>query len=243
MKSRYFGLMRKIKSKTPPPVAETLELGEEDAYANLVLVAIERATDSDKRKLVKAGLIADPNADAPQIEDKSIDAKQAATKRATSRERPPAVSPTSHARVKAVKFLLARANGATFKQAAKELGIEWFDIQKFRWSNPEYSVVYDFVERERAAILAAKASDALESLIDGDASADARNAKAVMFALERLKREQFADPKKHNATGNGDGGGGTVYNISFYGAQPGNLCGVCVGNPTPQPIIDIKGDK
>ena len=214
----------------------TITAAEEDAYAHLVAVANDHATDADRRKLVRAGLLPDPanpNADADD----------------SRRRKPsPAVpSVVAGMRDAAIRYLLARANGVRFQPAlaAAGEGVEWIDIQRYRWANPQYAVVMDFVARSRADILAAKATDALESLIDGDGASDARNAKAVQFALERLRRDQYADPRNadHGGKGGkGGNGGGVVYNITFQGAPQPNLCGVCVGNSPNQPIIDIKSE-
>ena len=62
-----------------------------------------------------------------------------------------------------------------------------------------------------------------------------------MFALERLKREQFVDPKKGDSS-QGAGGGGVVYNITFQGVPAANLCGQCVDNKPMHPIIEVKSE-
>jgi len=232
-------MSRSKSTTTMTPTPDALDLSEEDAYAHLVTVANDNATDNDKKKLVKAGLLPDlsKTSDASSIDD-----NQTQTPVAKSPETPPAVPQSSRVRTSAIRFIIARANGVSFKAALKQAGAEWFDLQRFRWTNPQFAVVQDFVEREKVNIIAAKASDALESLIDGDASAETRNAKAVMFALERLKRDQFSDPKKSDSGQATGKGGGIVYNITFQGGPQPNLCGVCVGNPLQSPVIDIKGE-
>ena len=227
-------------NNTKPP--KELSIAEEDAYANLLMVAADHASDSDKRKLIKAGYLPDPD-EHKQLTSKasSIDDNQTAVTSAHKQKSPPAVLPTSHARVRAIRYLIARANGETYRKAVKASGADWLDIQKYRWRCAEYAVVFDFVERQRNILIAAKASDALESLIDGDATCDSRNAKAVMFALERLKREQYADPKKGDSR-QGSGGGGVVYNITFQGVPAPNLCGQCVDSQPTHPIIEVKSE-
>ena len=104
----------------------------------------------------------------------------------------------------------------------------------------KYAVVMDFVNRSRAEILQAKATDALESLIDGDDTNATRNAKAVMFTLERLRRDQFSNPDRGGGSPSGNGGG-VVYNITFSaGANPAVLCGRSVANPLDPAVIDLK---
>lgn len=219
-----------------------LSLAEENAYANLVLIAIEHANDNDKRRLLKAGLIPDPNAPKQLT---SIDAKQTAVAVAKGTESPLAPPQWSHTREMCKRWIIARANGDTYRRAVKAAGVEWADIQHMRWSDPAFAAAFSFVERERQHLLAAKASDALESLIDGDETAAARNAKVVMFTLERLKRDQFSDPKKHTGASDGGKGGGTTYNINLQVVQTPsapNLCGKCEETSPSQAIIEIKGE-
>lgn len=227
--------MKPCYNSTMPSRPTTITAAEEDAYAHLVAVANDHATDADKRKLIRAGLLPDPSNPNTDADD-------------SRRRKPSPAVPSVVAGVRdaAIRFLLARANGVKFQPAlaAAGKGVEWIDIQRYRWANPQYAVVMDFVSRSRADILAAKATDALESLIDGDGTSEMRNAKAVQFALERLRRDQYADPRNadHGGGKGGGNGGGVVYNITFQGAPQPNLCGVCVGNSSNQPIIDIKGE-
>lgn len=233
--------------------SDDLTLAEEDAYAHLVNVANEQASDKDKRKLIKAGLLPDPNAatalTAPNAADNvprpphpNMDVKQNDIAAPATAESRGAVPQTSRVRAAAIRFLILRLNGVKFKKALEQVGVEWLDIQRFRWSNPQFAVVQDFADRQRATILRQKATDAMESLIDGDKTAEARNAKAVMFALERLSRDQYADPKKDSGGKGGASGGGITYNITFQGGFQPNLCGGRVDIQPQPPIIDIKGE-
>lgn len=257
--------MNKNLPKTRPspprptaPVHGDLTPAEVDAYAALVAASLEHATDRDKRRLAKAGLLPDTSATTPprltngraddeRANDKPTDDKPNSTAKVAT---PPAsvqpsicrgaVSPTSGAREKAIRYLVARASGINFKACLALSGAEWLDIQRYRWSDPQFAVVQDFVDRERAAILSAKASDALEALIDGDETAASRNAKAVLFTLERLRRDQFSNPDRDGGRQGGNGGG-VVYNITFSaGANPAVLCGRSVANPLDPAVIDLK---
>lgn len=239
----------------PAPASGDLSPAEADAYAALVAASLEHATDRDKRRLAKAGLLPDASASAPPTSTPQLPAaagdgsSPAADEHAKSAAAPApvqpsicraAVSPTSGAREKAIRYLVARASGSNFRAALALAGAEWLDIQRYRWSDPQFAVVQDFIDRERAAILSAKASDALEALIDGDETAAARNAKAVLFTLERLRRDQFSNPDRGGGSPSGNGGG-VVYNITFSaGANPAVLCSRSVANPLDPAVIDLK---
>lgn len=220
-------------SRKPHQAAKNdLNLSEEDAYAHLVLVANDNATDADRKKLIKAGIL------SPEPDQKAIGNKQTPVAHAPTKA-PPAQLP-SVARGNAVRYLIAYANGQKPSRIMKDLGIEWGDIQRYRWSDPQFAVVQDFVERERHHLLALKASEAAEGLMDGTIDPKEVNAKIVTFILERLRRDSYSDPKNAQGGGGQAKGGGVTYNITFNGSPQANLCGLRVGNPTEQPIIDIK---
>lgn len=227
------------------PASGDLSPAEADAYAALVAASLEHATDRDKRRLAKAGLLPDASASAPPTSTPQLPADEHAESATAPAPVQPsicrgAVSPTSGAREKAIRYLVARASGSNFRAALALAGAEWLDIQRYRWSDPQFAVVQDFIDRERAAILSAKASDALEALIDGDETAAARNAKAVLFTLERLRRDQFSNPDRGGGSPSGNGGG-VVYNITFSaGANPAVLCSRSVANPPDPAVIDLK---
>lgn len=238
--------MRRKNNQTTTPIGGytaplDLDLYEEDAYAHLVVVANDNATDSDKRKLIKAGIL--PTTDSDKTPPTLPIHKNHQSMSETVAKPPPTLPQSSRVRASAIRFILARANGVTFRKAINDAGVEWFDIQRFRWANPQFAVVQDFVEREKVHLIAAKASDALESLIDGDKTAETRNAKSVMFALERLKRDQFSDPNKSDSDKGSGKGGGIVYNITFQNVSQPNLCGGCVGKSVDSQIIDVECAK
>lgn len=236
----------------PKTLVGNLTAAEEEAYSALFSAALDHATDRDKRRLAKAGLLPDDSAASalvpPQTADDNSNPAAVASAAAVPAAGQPsicrgAVSLTSGAREKAVRYLVARAGGANFRTALALSGAEWLDIQRYRWNDPRFAVVQDFVDRERATVLAAKASDALEALIEGDETAAARNAKAVLFTLERLRRDQFSNPDRDGGRAIGNGGG-VVYNITFNaGANPPILCGKRVANSAASAVIDIKSEK
>ena len=208
------------------PATADLSLDEEDAYAQLCLIANDQAPD-DQRRLLPA------NINTPKANDTQPD---------DTPKTPPAL-PQSPARGNAIRYLLAYFAGGRPRQVMASLGITWADVQRYRWTDPQFALVQDFLERERHRVIGTKALDSLELLIEGGKGAKSINAKAVMFALERLRRESFADPKRSEVGAAGAGrGGGITYNITFAGNAPANLCGICATQqPQPQ-IIEVKGE-
>lgn len=218
---------------TPPPAADTpapaqpLTADEQALYNALLAAAIDCATDRQRKRLAQP---------PPKIADTG------AARRAGVGD------PDTVAR--AIRYVLARAAGATHRRAVKSCGLDWATIQLIRWSDPQYAVVEDFVHTQYMDLMRAKAEDALCDILDGDDSRKA-NARAVMFALERLGRKDFAPPP-HNTSGDNAAAkltaGGVTYNITFMGggsvpAVPPaaqDLCGQCVDNPHSKEIIDIK---
>ena len=219
-------MSRRQPPKHPTGNAKPLSLDEEDAYSHLCIIANDRATD-DQRRLLPA------NINTPKANDTTPDAAP---------KTPPAL-PQSPARGNAIRYLLAYFAGGRPRKVMASLGITWADVQRYRWTDPQFALVQDFLERERHRVIGTKALDSLELLIEGGKGAKSINAKAVMFALERLRRESFSDPKRSEVGAAGGGrGGGITYNITFAGNAPANLCGICA-TPQPQPqIIEVKGE-
>ena len=222
-----------ITTTTPPLAADTttpaqpLTADEQALYNALLTAAIDCATDRQRKRLSQP---------PPKIAD------SAAARRAGVGD------PQTVAR--AIRYVLARAAGATHRRAIKACGLDWATIQLIRWSDPQYAVVEDFVHTQYMDLMRAKAEDAMCDILDGDDSRKA-NARAVMFALERLGRKDFAPPP-HNTAGDNAAAkltaGGVTYNITFMGgggsvpapSAAQDLCGQCVDNCTEPAIIDIE---
>ena len=236
---------------TPTPIDPDTPLtpDEADAYAAIVAASVEHATDKDKRKLAKAGLLADTpllKADGERTDARTDDgrtANDAAPIPVDKVESRVAVGYLARGREKAIRYLIARADGSTADGAMAAAGVaSWLDLQRYRWQDPQYAVAQDYVERLRLEQIAARATDALKGLVDGDAASEKRNVRAVTFALERLRRDEFADPRL-SVNQQGGRGGGVTYNITFNnGMMPPNLCGGRVANPLDAPVIDIKSE-
>lgn len=233
---------------TPAPIDPDTPLtpDESDAYAAIVAASVEHATDKDKRKLAKAGLLADTplllKADGERTDGRTANDAPAPvpTDKVESRV---AVGYLARGREKAIRYLIARADGSTADGAMAAAGVaSWLNLQRYRWQDPQYAVAQDYVERLRLEQIAARATDALKGLVDGDAASEKRNVRAVTFALERLRRDEFADPRL-SVNQQGGRGGGVTYNITFNnGTMPPNLCGGRVANPLDAPVIDIKSE-
>lgn len=216
----------------PPPADTTtatathLTADEQALYNALLAAAMDCATDRQRKRLAQL---------PPKIAD------------AGAAQKAGVGNPDTVAR--AIRYILARAAGATHRRAVKSCGLDWATIQLIRWSDPQYAVVEDFVHTQYMDLMRAKAEDALCDILEGDDSRKA-NARAVIFALERLGRKDFAPPP-HNTAGDNAAakltGGGVTYNITFMGgggtAVPPaaqNLCGQCVDNLQDPAIIDVK---
>lgn len=217
---------KSASKKSAPAASDGLSSQERSDYAAVAHLAVLNADDRTRKKLARIGV---------NSTDDLSDGILAGGKAPLVAETP------SRMRVASIRFLLARANGGKFRQSLAESGVDWLDVQRIKWSDPVYCAASDYVERLRVEMLAQKAIDSAESLVDGDDSAEKMNAKMVMFALERVKREQFADPKNDPRRQSVQIGGGVTYNITFQGGRPdGNLCGVCVDKCGASNVIDIK---
>ena len=138
------------------------------------------------------------------------------------------------ARVKAVRVMIAFAAGETYARALAQNGLTAIDFSVIRHQDHDFSLVWEAAKRVKASETALLAGDGLRRLITEDGCE--LNAKAVMFAAERLAPDLFG---KVVADGAGGGSGpNNVYNIIIQGFPQGQPCGNLATNTTSTPVID-----
>ena len=196
-------------------------------YDALVSVGIASAKDSTRKRLMLANILPNDGTVKP---------------RAGHNSPPRAVD--APLRAKAVKCLLMFASGASPSKSMRACGIDWADVQRVRWADVRFCVAWDAAVAMHGEYLAAKAQGALDDLLDSNNQSRA-SVRAVLFTLERLRRDSFGDPRTASGGDSGGGkGGGITYNINItQSAAPvsgDNLCGRCVDNITDSPIIDTS---
>ena len=137
------------------------------------------------------------------------------------------------ARVSACRVVLAVANGVHYTKALDQYGMTHLEFTAMRLKDKDFFAVFEAAKHVRDLKTAANAHIGLDRLITEDGCE--LNAKAVMFALERLDSERFGK-KDDDEGGGGKSGARTVYNI-VINAQP---CGNLAENPTQTPTIDAE---
>ncbi len=137
------------------------------------------------------------------------------------------------ARVSACRVVLAVANGVHYTTALDQYGMTHLEFTAMRLKDKDFFAVFEAAKHVRDLKTAANAHIGLDRLITEDGCE--LNAKAVMFALERLDPERFG--KTADASdGGGKSGARTVYNI-VINAQP---CGNLATTGADAPIIDVN---
>lgn len=155
-------------------------------------------------------------------------------------------------RARGVRYLLRSFEGLRPSQAMRSAGISWGDLTICRLASPAFDRVYQFCRRAIGDRLTDKALDTIDRALDGrpiDKTAGALS----RFILERLRRDDYGDPRYHHmmaAQAAGGSGGGIAYQINIIGtAAPvtapaeavkigqtstpcgRSLCGECVDIP------------
>ena len=137
------------------------------------------------------------------------------------------------ARVSACRVVLAVANGVHYAQALKDNDLTHLQFTAMRLKDKDFFAVFEAAKRIRDEMTVAKARTGLDRLISEDGCE--LNAKAVMFAAERLDPERFG--KTADASdGGGKSGARTVYNIVINAQPCGNLATTGAGSP----VIDVN---
>ena len=214
---------------------------EAEIYESLRQRAFALATPATRTKLANAGLLSYDAPPAPAENATGVTPPTAPAEKGEGYLPPFRQSRESD---RYIRYVLSRVIGKSYRQAAIEQGLKWIELRMYGWKHPDFGMTFDFCERVALDIIVEKAKEALESMIDGDETAKSRNVHAVKFALERLDRDRFSDPRNERSPARGGQGGNITYNINFNGgALPSgapNLCGECVADNGTNPIIDIK---
>ncbi len=213
---------------TAPATPAPLSADEQADYDALVSVGIANPNGRTKTRLMLAGLLPNDGTARPK----------------TSNAPPLAVD--NFARARGVRYLLAIASGVSPSVAMRSLGVDWADLQRLRWADVRFSAAWDAASAMRTEYLAHKADAALADLLDAD-NASRASVRAVLFTLERLRRDSFGDPRTASSSASGaSSGGGITYNINISASAPpssasvADLCGHCVGGTADAPIIDTS---
>ena len=143
------------------------------------------------------------------------------------------------ARVSACRVILAVANGARYQQALADNGLSHLQFTAIRLKDHDLGLVFEAAKRVRDGLTVAKAQSGLDRLISEDGCG--LNAKAVMFAAERLDPERFG--KREDGQEGGKSGAKTVYNIVINAGSAARPCGNLAENPTQTPVIDAESHE
>ena len=120
-------------------------------------------------------------------------------------------------RARGVRYLLRSFEGLPPSKAMRSAGISWGDLTICRLASPAFDRVYQFCRRAIGDRLTDKALDTIERALDGrpiDKTAGALS----RFILERLRRDDYGDPRYHHmmaAQAAGGNGGGIAYQINI----------------------------
>lgn len=143
------------------------------------------------------------------------------------------------ARVSACRVVLAVANGERYQKALADNGLSHLQFTAIRLKDHDLGLVFEAAKRVRDGLTVAKAQTGLDRLISEDGCE--LNAKAVMFAAERLDPERFG--KREDGQDGGKSGVKTVYNIVINAGSAAQPCGNLAENPMQTPVIDAESHE
>ena len=143
-------------------------------------------------------------------------------------------------RVRACRVLLAVANGAHYKQALADQGLSHLQFTAIRHKDHDFALVFEAAKRASLALTAANAKTGLDRLVTEDGCG--LNAKAVMFAAERLDPERFGKAADEQ-DGGGRSGAKTVYNIVINAGSGARPCGNLAETDASTPAIDVESHE
>lgn len=143
---------------------------------------------------------------------------------------------TLPARVSACRVVLDMAEGTPYRKSLQKQGLTHLQFEVIRHKDHDFALVVEAAKRVRDALQAADAQSGLSRLITEDECG--LNAKAVMFAAERL------DPKRFGrAAEDGEGGRSgvkAVYNIVINAGSGGLSCDNLATKGSQEPVIDLN---
>lgn len=140
------------------------------------------------------------------------------------------------ARASALRVALDVANGEKYRSALENRGLTHIEFEVIRHKSQYFTRLFEAAKRVRDALRAADAVSGLDSLITKEGCE--LNAKAVLFAVERLMPGRFG--KVADGPADGTSGPKNVYNIVIPLVQP---CGNLAATPQNQPVINIKSSE
>ena len=139
---------------------------------------------------------------------------------------------TLPARVSACRVVLDMANGGQYRASLQKWGLTHLEFEAIRHKDHNFALVVEAAKRVRDALQVADAQNGLNRLITEDGCE--LNAKAVMFAAERL------DPKRYGKATDENGSGSapkTIYNIVINATPTGQSCGNIATTPIDAEVI------
>ena len=137
------------------------------------------------------------------------------------------------ARVAACRVVLGMANGIPYRETLKNEGLTHLEFEAIRHKDHDFALVVEAAKRVRDSLQAADAQSGLNRLITEDECG--LNAKAVMFAAERLDPKRFG--KAAEDSEGGKSGAKTIYNIVINGVSGAQPCDNLATTPIDAEVI------
>jgi len=170
---------------------------------------------------------------------KPITKQQQLTDKSNDSQNPPPLRLQNLAlpmRVRACRAVLAMSNGVHYQDALTEAGLTHLQFYAIRHKDHDFALVWEAAKRAAADLTAAKAKKGLDRLVSEDGCG--LNAKAVLFAAERLDPEQFGKAAGEQENG-GKSGVKAIYNITINA----NPCGNLAETDASTPAIDVESHE
>ena len=143
------------------------------------------------------------------------------------------------ARVAACRVVLGMANGVPYRETLKNEGLTHLEFEAIRHKDHDFALVVEAAKRVRDSLQAADAQSGLNRLITEDECG--LNAKAVMFAAERLDPKRFGKAAEDGE--GGKSGAKTIYNIVINGVSGAQPCDNLATKGGQEPVIDVNSNE